>query len=1255
MKVPKKSNTFFVLLKEVLYVSLFVFFVTHQCLGDASYTSSVSIKLIDSVGNKMKVDTVIKSKYDYAYIDPSFFQKKNKTLKLSKLGQPTLYDMIIDANVSSGCLCANEPLLLTAIGKVGALEVSPQNVVWDYLIPTSTPPYKKLPISSAAMTAAQAIDPYVQAMIPDVPMLRDLVLNQVSKNAGQFLVLPTGPFTQSTADPKMLQSFSQSLLNLVKLGGYMTGQEFYTNLIVNAGENLLKVKSILQGLNILPSDDALTKAFEDAIKTGQDAPDAYSVPIAIEGYIPKSGGGTVLAETSTPYSRPIYTRPPKAIVEVDCNDCFKGIKPETTAKTTIYAANNSWVEFKPNDIPDEDPRVHYSWYGLPSLRAFGLGRGFSNVQNQKLPGKITLTNSLMQSGMYGLIKYRGPIPPIGCGAVSNWTELFVGCSDQPGDREGLIKLEGDNDFAEYHWYDLSGKSKRVENYEPVLPEGSDITLVSGGTYSNHFCEYTYEWYGPGLVLKEGSTNEYIMTPNVLIGGVSEVDVIESGIPTKRMVPVETSETLTLKNMKPEMSGIYTRIAMRTGNGAGLNPFGWGCNNCFQIAQLKINVPQLIPELTSNSPACEGEDITIVLSSAPYATHYQWAYKKNIADPEPTQWSSWIELTSPKISLGKATLAMSGFYLIKTKNVITYPGFGEASGSRKTVVSESPTPAIIQIEVKKEVPIQLSFSKNSVYAGEQAILTASLPATATIPAEGFTLAISDEGSSAIKSIDYEPLPPTIYIPPTKNAVSVTLATKWTNSAETDEQKKIMIKGELINTADNNFCYLAPIQAALTIMAKHQLYVSFDHQIIEQGEKALLTISLSPTTVAPEGGLLIHLNQEGSSAESGIHYDEIPSTILLPEGQNSIAIPITTKGDIAFDRDKLLLINPQVEGYWVDNPAALSITRNSSNNAISIAFTELSIQGGKTAMLTAQLPPGINASHLINITLQRDPSSGAVENQDYVNLKANITIPAGKNEGTIDAFKAKNNNVIDDSSTLILQAEAKSSGYTIRKPNPSIIIVDQTGEDSDNRVLTLDYEQPTIRGGKIARLTIGLPPGITSAKPILIRLEKKQVVPVEQQAKVNVDYKEFSWDVVLKARTNSTNIPISTMANNKAKIKTLWLTGKAPGYSFNSKKLTILNPQIVVPNAFTPEADIHNRWEIPNLYLYEFCQVKVINKWGNIVFESIGYPQYGGWDGTYYNQPLPQGAYYYTIDLKDGSPVLSGEVSIIISSELNRRPR
>lgn len=85
-------------------------------------------------------------------------------------------------------------------------------------------------------------------------------------------------------------------------------------------------------------------------------------------------------------------------------------------------------------------------------------------------------------------------------------------------------------------------------------------------------------------------------------------------------------------------------------------------------------------------------------------------------------------------------------------------------------------------------------------------------------------------------------------------------------------------------------------------------------------------------------------------------------------------------------------------------------------------------------------------------------------------------------------------------------------------------------------------------------------------------------------------------------------------------------------------------VVVPSAFTPNGDgINDLWDIPALLVYPDCLVSVYNRYGSLVFHSVGYPK--SWDGTYSGSSLPSGTYYYIIDLKNGKPKLAGPVSII----------
>lgn len=90
----------------------------------------------------------------------------------------------------------------------------------------------------------------------------------------------------------------------------------------------------------------------------------------------------------------------------------------------------------------------------------------------------------------------------------------------------------------------------------------------------------------------------------------------------------------------------------------------------------------------------------------------------------------------------------------------------------------------------------------------------------------------------------------------------------------------------------------------------------------------------------------------------------------------------------------------------------------------------------------------------------------------------------------------------------------------------------------------------------------------------------------------------------------------------------------------KVLQVLSP----PNTFTPNGDgINDVWSIKYLDTYPNATVEVFNRNGSRVFFSNGYAV--PFDGSYMNQPLPTGVYYYLISPRNGRKNISGPLTII----------
>lgn len=86
-------------------------------------------------------------------------------------------------------------------------------------------------------------------------------------------------------------------------------------------------------------------------------------------------------------------------------------------------------------------------------------------------------------------------------------------------------------------------------------------------------------------------------------------------------------------------------------------------------------------------------------------------------------------------------------------------------------------------------------------------------------------------------------------------------------------------------------------------------------------------------------------------------------------------------------------------------------------------------------------------------------------------------------------------------------------------------------------------------------------------------------------------------------------------------------------------------LTIVNTFTPNGDNYNdTWVIRNIHLYPEANVKVFNRWGNLIFESQG--EYIPWDGSYKGEQLPSEVYYYVIVLNNNEDnKYTGTVTIV----------
>lgn len=136
-------------------------------------------------------------------------------------------------------------------------------------------------------------------------------------------------------------------------------------------------------------------------------------------------------------------------------------------------------------------------------------------------------------------------------------------------------------------------------------------------------------------------------------------------------------------------------------------------------------------------------------------------------------------------------------------------------------------------------------------------------------------------------------------------------------------------------------------------------------------------------------------------------------------------------------------------------------------------------------------------------------------------------------------------------------------------------------------------------------------------------------------------DFSWSPNSFIDNNKVQAPI---VSPESDIR-YTLTAISPFGCTSSDEVQVqVADALFIPNAFSPNNDgINDTWGIPFLDPFLNADVRVFNRYGQLVFQTKG--AVVSWDGRYKGTPLPPGVYIYTIDLKKDTQPLKGWITLL----------
>lgn len=143
-------------------------------------------------------------------------------------------------------------------------------------------------------------------------------------------------------------------------------------------------------------------------------------------------------------------------------------------------------------------------------------------------------------------------------------------------------------------------------------------------------------------------------------------------------------------------------------------------------------------------------------------------------------------------------------------------------------------------------------------------------------------------------------------------------------------------------------------------------------------------------------------------------------------------------------------------------------------------------------------------------------------------------------------------------------------------------------------------------------------------------------------------QYQWSPIETILTDPDSISADAQPQDNPTEYTVNVTSPDTDCEATASVQVIVRLPVTIPNAFSPNGDgLNDRWIIDGLHTYPDANIKVYNRWGNVVYETNNYSELEAWDGSSKNGgKLPVGTYWYVVELNasDSEP-RTGSVTIV----------
>ncbi|MES2279597.1 MAG: gliding motility-associated C-terminal domain-containing protein [Bacteroidota bacterium] len=397
-----------------------------------------------------------------------------------------------------------------------------------------------------------------------------------------------------------------------------------------------------------------------------------------------------------------------------------------------------------------------------------------------------------------------------------------------------------------------------------------------------------------------------------------------------------------------------------------------------------------------------------------------------------------------------------------------------------------------------------------------------------------------------------------------------------------------------------------------------------------------------------------------------YTSLLSAIVIPAGQNSVTLNINAFADGIIEGDEFVsgVLKPPVIttfGTFTSDDNKVMIRLIDGDNTVEKRIIEITpdddiLNESSNNTYTFRLyQPSPDPSKKLKLSTPLNITVTEAQRISFIGSTSNaIVLDENMADYTSLTLSYPDDNVIrpDQPITMTPLADDLHTGpFLFRWKGVIIDAMHITAIDNDAELVGLKISPTslTIREGNTAGITVEVNGGSTFNNDISINYTWSGI-DIDNENRIA----DKTGTVILPKGQSKITLPVFILddqllnPNDKRTINFTALDYQSKPVTLfpqNTVAVTLIDDDfttLTIPNTFTPNGDgINDTWNIVNLGFDSQCTVQIFNRYGNVIYNSVGYP--AAWGGTSRGQNVATGTYYYMINTH--GKTYSGSVTVI----------